>query len=587
MKKVLSYMKAYKKESVLAPLFKLLEATFELFVPLVMAKIIDVGIAQGDKSYILKMGGVLVLLAAIGLTVSITAQFFAAKAAVGSCTALRQAMFDHIMDLDHSAVDKAGTSTLITRMTSDIAQVQNTVNMVLRLFLRSPVIVFGAMIMAFTIDVRSALIFTVAIPALAIVVYGVTAWSMPVYKRAQERLDKVLSLTRENLSGARVIRAFAREDLEREAFGRENDTLAGTQTSAARISAITNPVTYVIVNAAIMYLIYTGAVKVNIGELSQGQVVALLNYMSQILVELLKLANLFVLFSKGVACAKRIEAVLETDTHPDIDKTAASANAEADVSVTAPGDDAFIRFEGVGLTYMGAGDSAIRGVSFAAKKGETVGIIGGTGSGKTSLVSLAAGFYRATEGAVFIDGKNIDSYTDEELRKRISIVPQKAVLFTGSIRDNLKWGNPDADDERLWSALKIAQADEIVKGKVGGLDEQVEQGGRNFSGGQRQRLTIARAVAADPEILILDDSASALDYITEKNLRDALAGMKDTTKFIVSQRASSLIYADRIIVLDDGEVVGVGTNEELLKTCDVYREIYETQFERSSGEEAV
>ncbi len=580
-------MKAYKKESVLAPLFKLLEATFELFVPLVMAKIIDVGIAQGDKSYILKMGGVLVLLAAIGLTVSITAQFFAAKAAVGSCTALRQAMFDHIMDLDHSAVDKAGTSTLITRMTSDIAQVQNTVNMVLRLFLRSPVIVFGAMIMAFTIDVRSALIFTVAIPALAIVVYGVTAWSMPVYKRAQERLDKVLSLTRENLSGARVIRAFAREDLEREAFGRENDTLAGTQTSAARISAITNPVTYVIVNAAIMYLIYTGAVKVNIGELSQGQVVALLNYMSQILVELLKLANLFVLFSKGVACAKRIEAVLETDTHPDIDKTAASANAEADVSVTAPGDDAFIRFEGVGLTYMGAGDSAIRGVSFAAKKGETVGIIGGTGSGKTSLVSLAAGFYRATEGAVFIDGKNIDSYTDEELRKRISIVPQKAVLFTGSIRDNLKWGNPDADDERLWSALKIAQADEIVKGKVGGLDEQVEQGGRNFSGGQRQRLTIARAVAADPEILILDDSASALDYITEKNLRDALAGMKDTTKFIVSQRASSLIYADRIIVLDDGEVVGVGTNEELLKTCDVYREIYETQFERSSGEEAV
>lgn len=580
-------MNAYKKESVLAPLFKLLEATFELFVPLVMVKIIDVGIAQGDKSYILRMGGVLVLLAAIGLTVSITAQFFAAKAAVGSCTALRQAMFDHIMDLDHSAIDKTGTSTLITRMTSDIAQVQNTVNMVLRLFLRSPVIVFGAMIMAFTIDVKSALIFTVAIPALAIVVYGVTAGSMPVYKRAQERLDKVLSLTRENLSGARVIRAFAREDLEREAFGLENDTLAGTQTSAARISAITNPVTYVIVNAAIMYLIYTGAVKVNIGELSQGQVVALLNYMSQILVELLKLANLFVLFSKGVACAKRIEAVLETDTHPDIDKTAASANAEADVSVTAPGDDAFIRFEEVGLTYMGAGDSAIRGVSFAAKKGETVGIIGGTGSGKTSLVSLAAGFYRATEGAVFIDGKNIDSYTDEELRKRISIVPQKAVLFTGSIRDNLKWGNPDADDERLWSALKIAQADEIVKGKAGGLDEHVEQGGRNFSGGQRQRLTIARAVAADPEILILDDSASALDYITEKNLRDALAGMKDTTKFIVSQRASSLIYADRIIVLDDGEVVGVGTNEELLKTCDVYREIYETQFERSSGEEAV
>lgn len=580
-------MNAYKKESVLAPLFKLLEATFELFVPLVMVKIIDVGIAQGDKSYILKMGGVLVLLAAIGLTVSITAQFFAAKAAVGSCTALRQAMFDHIMDLDHSAIDKTGTSTLITRMTSDIAQVQNTVNMVLRLFLRSPVIVFGAMIMAFTIDVKSALIFTVAIPALAIVVYGVTAGSMPVYKRAQERLDKVLSLTRENLSGARVIRAFAREDLEREAFGLENDTLAGTQTSAARISAITNPVTYVIVNTAIMYLIYTGAVKVNIGELSQGQVVALLNYMSQILVELLKLANLFVLFSKGVACAKRIEAVLETDTHPDIDKTAASANAEADVSVTAPGDDAFIRFEEVGLTYMGAGDSAIRGVSFAAKKGETVGIIGGTGSGKTSLVSLAAGFYRATEGAVFIDGKNIDSYTDEELRKRISIVPQKAVLFTGSIRDNLKWGNPDADDERLWSALKIAQADEIVKGKAGGLDEHVEQGGRNFSGGQRQRLTIARAVAADPEILILDDSASALDYITEKNLRDALAGMKDTTKFIVSQRASSLIYADRIIVLDDGEVVGVGTNEELLKTCDVYREIYETQFERSSGEEAV
>ncbi len=580
-------MNAYKKESVLAPLFKLLEATFELFVPLVMVKIIDVGIAQGDKSYILKMGGVLVLLAAIGLTVSITAQFFAAKAAVGSCTALRQAMFDHIMDLDHSAIDKTGTSTLITRMTSDIAQVQNTVNMVLRLFLRSPVIVFGAMIMAFTIDVKSALIFTVAIPALAIVVYGVTAGSMPVYKRAQEKLDKVLSLTRENLSGARVIRAFAREDLEREAFGLENDTLAGTQTSAARISAITNPVTYVIVNTAIMYLIYTGAVKVNIGELSQGQVVALLNYMSQILVELLKLANLFVLFSKGVACAKRIEAVLETDTHPDIDKTAASANAEADVSVTAPGDDAFIRFEEVGLTYMGAGDSAIRGVSFAAKKGETVGIIGGTGSGKTSLVSLAAGFYRATEGAVFIDGKNIDSYTDEELRKRISIVPQKAVLFTGSIRDNLKWGNPDADDERLWSALKIAQADEIVKGKAGGLDEHVEQGGRNFSGGQRQRLTIARAVAADPEILILDDSASALDYITEKNLRDALAGMKDTTKFIVSQRASSLIYADRIIVLDDGEVVGVGTNEELLKTCDVYREIYETQFERSSGEEAV
>ncbi len=585
MKKLLEYLKEYRKEAVLAPGFKLLEAIFELFVPLVMARIIDVGIPNGDMPYILKMGLILLLLACVGLTVSITAQYFAARAAVGTAASLRQAVFDHIMELDFTGVDRAGTSTLITRMTSDINQVQSGINMTLRLFLRSPIIVFGAMIMAFTIDVKSALIFVVAIPLLALVVYGIMAITMPKYRKVQSLLDRVLGTTRENLTGVRVIRAFHMEEREEEKFHAQNEELTAAQTHVARISAVTNPVTYVIVNAAIIYLIYTGAVKVNIGDLTQGQVVALLNYMNQILVELIKLANLIVTMSKAVACAGRVADVLELPAGPGVEAGAEKSGAES----IARGEDGeevpFLAFDHVSLTYDGAGDATLKDIDFRVRKGETIGIIGGTGSGKSSLVNLIPGFYRASEGAVRLEGRDIKEIPEKEIRGRIGIVPQKAVLFRGTIRSNLLWGNPEAGEEQLWKAIDLAQAGEIVRGKEGGLDAEVAQGGRNFSGGQRQRLTIARALVREPEILILDDSASALDFLTESRLKQALAGLRDTTVFIVTQRASSILHADKILVLDDGQIVGMGRHEELLASCEVYREIYESQYE-TKGKEA-
>ncbi len=574
----------YRKEVVLAPLFKLLEAVFELFVPLVMASIIDVGIPQGDMNHILRMGLLLLLLAAIGLTVSITAQFFAAKAAVGASAELRQKVFDHIMSLDFSSVDKATTSTLITRMTSDINQVQQGINMILRLFLRSPVIVFGAMIMAFTIDVKSALIFVVAIPAMALVVYGVTMKTLPLYKKVQGQLDKVLGITRENLTGVRVIRAFHLEKSETERFNESNQELAGMQVRVGRISAIMNPVTYLIVNGAIIYLIYMGAIQVNLGILTQGQVVALVNYMNQILVELLKLANLFMIISRFIACTGRVGDVLEIPSGMSVGEAAEKAGVRTDSgSEDRASDDEYLVFDHVGLTYPGSGSATLEHINLKVRKGQTIGVIGGTGSGKSSLVNLIPGFYEATEGSVRLEGRDLKEMDPEALRKRIGMVPQKAVLFRGTIRSNLQWGNPDADENDMWEALRLAQADEIVRDKSGQLDATVAQGGKNFSGGQKQRLTIARALVRKPEILILDDSASALDYLTDRKLREAIASIDGITTFIVSQRASSVMNADQILVLDDGEPAGLGTHEELLKTCDVYREIYESQFEKGGA----
>ena len=591
MKKLLVYLKDYKKESVLAPLFKLLEAFFELLVPLVMAGIIDRGIAQNDMGYILKMGLCLVALAAIGLTVSVTAQFFAAKAAVGFSTKLRQALFSYLQDLSFTDIDQVGTATMITRMTSDINQVQNGVNMVLRLFLRSPIIVFGAMIMAFTIDVKSALIFVVTIPVLAIVVMGITLYTIPLYKKVQAGLDKVLSTTRENLTGVRVIRAFHREEQEREQFHAENTALLGMQEFVGRISACMNPATYIIINAATIVLIYTGAVQVNVGNLSCGEVVALLNYMSQILVELVKLANLVITITKALACADRVAQVFEIQS---VDQEANGVNAEtkgvsADTNTNAKagthipadalGDAPYLTFDHVSLTYSGAGAETLKDIDFAVNKGETVGIIGGTGSGKTSLVNLIPGFYSATEGAVKLNGQDLREIEDKDLRALVGVVPQKAVLFKGTIRSNLLWGNPDATDAELWQAIELAQAKEVVDGKEGKLDAEISQGGKNFSGGQRQRLTIARALVRKPEILILDDSASALDYATDAKLRIALQGLAGKmTTFIVSQRASSIRHADKIVVLDDGEMAGIGTHEELLEHCEVYQEIYYSQY---------
>lgn len=575
MKRLLVYLKDYKKEAVLAPLFKLLEAFFELLVPLVMAGMIDRGIADRDMAYIGKMGACLLALGAVGLTVSITAQFFAAKAAVGFSTKLRQALFDHIQSLDFTNVDRAGTSTMITRMTSDINQVQSGVNMVLRLFLRSPIIVVGATIMAFTLDVKSALIFVVAIPAMAVVVFGVMLWTIPLYKKVQAALDRVLGITRENLTGVRVIRAFHQEEMEEERFSKSNQALASLQMFVGKISAIMNPLTYVIVNGAIIALIYTGALQVNVGKLSQGEVVGIINYMSQILVELVKLANLIILITKAVACGDRIATLFDIQNTKEMQKVPAFQGQPEPT-------DAFLRFENVSLTYQGAGARTLHHVDFSVKKGETVGIIGGTGSGKTSLVNLIPAFYPATEGAVYLQGRNINSIPEAELRARIGIVPQKTVLFKGTIRSNLQWGKPDASEEELWRALDIAQAREIVEGKPGQLDAGVSQNGRNFSGGQRQRLTIARALVRQPEILILDDSASALDYATDARLRKALKELgEETTVFIVSQRASSIRNADKIIVLDDGMVAGIGTHKELLEGCGVYQEIYYSQY---SGE---
>ena len=573
------YLKDYKKESILAPLFKLLEAFFELMVPLVMANIIDYGISNRNMGYIGKMGLLLLLLGVVGLASSITAQFFAAKAAVGVSTKLRQALFDHIEDLSFTDIDKAGTSTMITRMTSDVNQVQSGINMTLRLFLRSPIIVFGAMIMAFTIDVKCALIFVVAIPLLSIVVFGIILSTIPMYKKVQSRLDQVLGITRENLTGVRVIRAFHQEAKEEERFRENNEALSAMQIFVGKISACMNPVTYVIVNGAIIALIYTGAVQVNIGNLSQGEVVAIINYMNQILVELVKLANLIVTMTKALACAERVASVFEIGT--DAAYVGAQNQKLADkVDKSAP----FLDFKHVSLTYQGAGAPTLQDMNFTVNRGDTVGIIGGTGSGKTSLVNLIPGFYPATEGEILLEGRDIKTMSDEELRGRIGVVPQKAVLFKGTIRSNLQWGKPDATEEEMWKALELAQASEVVDGKPGKLDATVAQNGKNFSGGQRQRLTIARALVREPEILILDDSASALDYATDAKLRAALRTLENkTTTFIVSQRASTIRHADKIIVLDDGEIAGVGTHDELLKDCTVYQEIYYSQYPEQRG----
>ena len=573
------YLKDYKKESILAPLFKLLEAFFELMVPLVMANIIDYGISNRNMGYIGKMGLLLLLLGVVGLVSSITAQFFAAKAAVGVSTKLRQALFDHIEDLSFTDIDKAGTSTMITRMTSDVNQVQSGINMTLRLFLRSPIIVFGAMIMAFTIDVKCALIFVVAIPLLSIVVFGIILSTIPMYKKVQSRLDQVLGITRENLTGVRVIRAFHQEAKEEERFRENNEALSAMQIFVGKISACMNPVTYIIVNGAIIALIYTGAVQVNIGNLSQGEVVAIINYMNQILVELVKLANLIVTMTKALACADRVASVFEIGA--DAAYMGAQNQKLADkVDKSAP----FLDFKHVSLTYQGAGAPTLQDMNFTVNRGDTVGIIGGTGSGKTSLVNLIPGFYPATEGEILLEGRDIKTMSDEELRGRIGVVPQKAVLFKGTIRSNLQWGKPDATEEEMWKALELAQASEVVEGKDGKLDATVAQNGKNFSGGQRQRLTIARALVREPEILILDDSASALDYATDAKLRAALRTLEDkTTTFIVSQRASTIRHADKIIVLDDGEIAGVGTHDELLKDCTVYQEIYYSQYPEQRG----
>ena len=584
MKKLLVYLKDYKKESVLGPLFKLLEATFELIVPLVMAAIIDTGVATGDKSYIMKMCMVLVLLAVIGLTCSVTAQYFAAKAAVGFATKLRHALFAHIESLSFTEMDTVGTATLITRMTSDVNQVQNGVNLVLRLFLRSPFIVFGAMVMAFTIDVKAALVFVVTIPLLSIIVFGIMLISIPLYKKVQSALDKVLGITRENLTGSRVIRAFNKEDDEKVHFNENNDLLTRAQIYVGKISALMNPLTYVIINGAIVVLVWTGAVRVDNGYITQGEVVALINYMSQILVELVKLANLIININKSIACGNRIQSIFEmqpsiTDgSGQKVDKVrtdTADRSEEAEYAV---------EFSHVGLTYAGAGDESLTDIDFKVKKGETIGIIGGTGSGKSSVVNLIPRFYDVTSGFIKVDGKDVKDYPLEELRGKIGTVLQKAVLFHGTIRENLKWGNPDATEEDLNRAITVAQAKEFVDNKEGRLDFEIEQGGKNLSGGQRQRLTIARAAVKKPEILILDDSASALDFATDAALRKAIREMEgETTVFIVSQRAASIQHADRIVVLDDGKIVGLGTSEELLESCEVYQEIYNSQFKKQEG----
>lgn len=576
MGKLLVYLKDYKKESILGPLFKLLEASFELIVPLVMAAIIDQGIGQGDRSYILKMCLILVALALIGLVCSITAQFFAAKAAVGFSTQLRHVLFEHIESLSFTEMDVVGTSTLITRMTSDINQAQSGVNLVLRLFLRSPFIVFGAMIMAFTINVKAAFVFVVAIPLLSIVVFGIMVISIPLYRKVQSALDEVLGITRENLTGARVIRAFRKEQDEVDKFHDKNELLTRMQLYVGRISALMNPVTYIIINGATIALIYTGAVQVNEGVITQGEVVALVNYMSQILVELIKLANLIITVTKALACGNRIQSIL------DMESTITS-NPSSDWNTCLEEgrkEDIILSFDQVGLTYHKAGEESLSDLNFTVKRGQTIGIIGGTGSGKSSVVHLIPRFYDVTRGHVLVNGVNVKDYPLDVLREMVGIVQQKAVLFKGTIRENLKWGKEDATDDEMEEALRISQAKEFVDDKEGRLDYEIEQGGKNLSGGQRQRLTIARAIVKRPEILILDDSASALDFATDARLREAIREMKDMTVFLVSQRASSIQYADQIIVMDDGNMVGMGTHDELMKSCATYQEIYESQFKK-------
>ena len=575
MRSLLIYLKDYKKESILAPLFKMLEASFELLVPLVMAAVIDVGIAGEDRSYIIRMCLVLIALGLTGLGCSITAQYFSAKAAAGFGTGVRHALFAHIQSLTFTEMDEIGSSTLITRMTSDINQTQSGVNLVLRLFLRSPFIVFGAMIMAFTVDVQSALIFVVVIPVLSVIVFGVMLITMPLYRNVQSHLDSVLLATRENLTGVRVIRAFNKESEERERFEKENQALTDAQKFVGRISGLMNPLTYITVNGGIIALIYVGALRVDIGDLTQGEVVALINYMSQILVELVKLANLIITVTKAVACGNRIESVLRI--RPDME------NGSLTWKETHAGLPA-VEFSGVSLTYRGAGAESLSDISFSVRKNQTIGIIGGTGSGKSSLVNLIPRFYDADGGQIRIFGNDIRAYDTEDLRAHIGVVPQKAVLFKGTVAENLRWGNESASDEDLYEALEISQAKEFVDKKAGGLDFEIEQGGRNLSGGQKQRLTIARALVRRPDILILDDSASALDYATDAALRNAIRSMKDRpTVFIVSQRASSIQYADKILVLDDGELAGAGTHEELLAGCPAYREIYYSQFPKEAA----
>lgn len=575
MKKLLYFMKDYKKESVLAPLFKMLEAFFELFVPLVVASIIDDGIVPKDSGHIIRMCLLLLVLAAVGLTCSITAQYFAAKSAVGAATGIRYELFTHIQTLGYEEMDMVGTSTLITRMTSDINQVQNGINLVLRLFLRSPFIVFGAMIMAFTIDVKAAMIFVVAIILLSIVVFGVMFITKPLYKKVQSGLDTILGTTRENLTGVRVIRAFHQEQAEYNKFLAENEELTSLQKFAGKISGLTNPLTFIIINFAILVLIHTGAVRVSLGTLSQGQVVALYNYMSQILVELIKLANLIISVTKAMACFNRIQDIFHIEpSMKEGTKTVAAAGN------TTPA----VEFKNVSFTYAGGGDHAVENISFKAMPGQTIGIIGGTGSGKSTLVNLIPRFYDVSEGEVDIAGKNIQDYTYGSLRNTISVVPQKAQLFAGTIRDNLTFGCPDATEEQIEEALAISQAKEFVDTKEGRLDAKIEQGGKNLSGGQRQRLTLARALVPQSDILIMDDSASALDYATDARLRKAIQDMKrKPTVFIVSQRTSSIQNADMILVLDDGKIAGQGTHEQLLKSCNIYREIYETQFKKEEA----
>lgn len=575
MKKLLYFMKDYKKESVLAPLFKMLEAFFELFVPLVVASIIDDGIVPKDSGHIIRMCLLLLVLAAVGLTCSITAQYFAAKSAVGAATGIRYELFTHIQTLGYEEMDMVGTSTLITRMTSDINQVQNGINLVLRLFLRSPFIVFGAMIMAFTIDVKAAMIFVVAIILLSIVVFGVMFITKPLYKKVQSGLDTILGTTRENLTGVRVIRAFHQEQAEYNKFLAENEELTSLQKFAGKISGLTNPLTFIIINFAILVLIHTGAVRVSLGTLSQGQVVALYNYMSQILVELIKLANLIISVTKAMACFNRIQDVFHIE----------SSMKEGTKTVAAAGNTTpAVEFKNVSFTYAGGGDHAVENISFKAMPGQTIGIIGGTGSGKSKLVNLIPRFYDVSEGEVDIAGKNIQDYTYGSLRNTISVVPQKAQLFAGTIRDNLTFGCPDATEEQIEEALAISQAKEFVDTKEGRLDAKIEQGGKNLSGGQRQRLTLARALVPQSDILIMDDSASALDYATDARLRKAIQDMKrKPTVFIVSQRTSSIQNADMILVLDDGKIAGQGTHEQLLKSCNIYREIYETQFKKEEA----
>ena len=569
MKRLLKYLRSYTKESILGPLFKMFEATLELIVPLVIAAIVDKGIYASDYGYVIKMCLVLLLLGAVGLAFSVTAQYFSAKAAVGFVGKLRYALFEKMQTLSYSDIDELGTSTMITRMTADASKVQNGLNLALRLLLRSPFVVFGAMIMAFSVDFKSALSFAAVIPMLSIVVFGIMLITMPLYKKAQKGTDSILKRTRENLSGARVIRAFCSEDEEIRAFGKENAALTQIQRRVGRISALMNPLTYVLINLAILWLIHTGALEVSKGNLTQGEVLALYNYMSQILIELIKLANLIISITKALASASRIADALDI------------VPGECDDGVkNGHGCDEIVRFDNVSLTYPKSAEPAIENLSFSVKRGETIGIIGGTGSGKSSIVNMIPGFYIPTAGSVNVDGVSTGDYAPSALRSKIAVVPQNAVLFKGSVRENMRWGNENANDEEITEALRIAQAISVVESK-GGLDAQIEQGGRNLSGGQRQRLTIARALTANPEILILDDSASALDYATDAALRSAIRELPgDMTVFIVSQRASSIMHADKIIVLDDGCAVGIGTHDELINSCAVYREIYETQFDK-------